>query len=154
VACRYLNFASNAGIVVTTGYRNDQIGHGETLPNGAGRFLAVVLQPKISVHEGADLEFAAELHHKVREFCPIARAVNFPVSCESTFNVVAQYSLHEKRLSKSDVGRIHLSEVGCSVHSTRSPIDARLRCRLYAQDLTSGLMPSVLRERLLTCPQN
>ena len=85
----YLHLASNAGIVVT-GYRDDPIGHGETLPNGAGRFLAAVLRPKISVQEGADLEFAGELHHKVHDFCFIARSVNFPVSYEPTFNVVAR----------------------------------------------------------------
>ena len=75
----YLHLASKAEIVVT-GYRDDPIGHGETLPNGAGRFLAAVLRPKISVIEGADLKFADELHHKVHDFCFIARSVNFPVS--------------------------------------------------------------------------
>ena len=44
----YLHVASKAGIVVT-GYRDDPIGHGKTLPNGASRFLAAVLRPKISV---------------------------------------------------------------------------------------------------------
>jgi len=85
----YLHLASNAGIVVTD-YRDDPIGHGETLPNGAGRFTAAVLHPKISVKEGADLEFAGELHHKVHDFCFISRSVNFPVSYEPTFNVVAR----------------------------------------------------------------
>ncbi len=85
----FLHLASNAGIVVT-GYSDDPIGHGETLPNGAGRFLAAVLRPKISVQEGADLEFASELHHKVHDFCFIARSVNFPVSYEPTFNEVAR----------------------------------------------------------------
>lgn len=85
----YLHLASNAGIAVTD-YRDDPIGHGETLPNGAGRFLAAVLRPKISVLEGADLEFAGELHHKVHDFCFIARSVNFPVSYEPTFNVVVR----------------------------------------------------------------
>ncbi len=85
----YLHLASNAGIVVTD-YRDDPVGHGETLPNGAGRFLAAILKPRISVQEGADLELAAELHHKVDAFCFIARSVNFPVSCEPTFDLVAR----------------------------------------------------------------
>jgi organic hydroperoxide reductase OsmC/OhrA len=85
----YLHLASNAGIVVSD-YRDDPIGHGETLPNGAGRFLAAVLRPKISVQEGADLSIAAELHHKVHDFCFIARSVNFPVSYEPTFNIVVR----------------------------------------------------------------
>jgi organic hydroperoxide reductase OsmC/OhrA len=85
----YLHLASNAGIVVT-GYRDDPIGHGETLPNGSGRFLAAVLRPEISVQEGADLGIAGELHNKVHDFCFIARSVNFPVSYEPIFNVVAR----------------------------------------------------------------
>lgn len=85
----YLHLASKAGIVVT-GYRDDPVGHGETLPNGAGRFLAAVLRPTISVQEGADLKLAAELHEQVHDFCFIARSVNFPVSYEPTFDVVAR----------------------------------------------------------------
>jgi organic hydroperoxide reductase OsmC/OhrA len=85
----YLHLASNIGIVVHV-YHDDPIGHGETLPNGAGRFLAAVLRPKISVQEGADLGLAVELHHKVHDFCFIARSVNFPVSYEPTFNLVAR----------------------------------------------------------------
>ena len=84
----YLHLASKAGIVVT-GYRDDPMGYGETLANGAGRFLSAVLRPTISVVEGTDLKIAAELHHKVDEYCFIARSVNFPVRYEPTFDVVA-----------------------------------------------------------------
>lgn len=84
----YLHLASNAGIIVT-GYRDDPVGHGETLSNGAGRFLSAILRPKISVQDAADLELAAALHQKVHAFCFIARSVNFPVSYEPTFNLVA-----------------------------------------------------------------
>jgi len=82
----YLHLASNAGIVVTA-YRDDPVGHGESLPNGAGRFLSAVLRPTISVREGADLDRAAELHHEVHDFCFIARSVNFPVRYEPTIRV-------------------------------------------------------------------
>ena len=82
----YLHLASNAGIVVTA-YRDEPVGHGETLPNGAGRFLSAVLRPTISVREGADLDRAAELHHEVHDFCFIARSVNFPVRYEPTISV-------------------------------------------------------------------
>lgn len=84
----YLHLASKAGIVVT-GYRDDPMGYGETLANGAGRFLSAVLRPTISVVEGTDLKIAAELHHQVDEYCFIARSVNFPVRYEPTFDVVA-----------------------------------------------------------------
>lgn len=85
----YLHLASNAGIVVTS-YCDDPVGHGETMPNGAGRFVAAILRPKISVQEGADLELAAELHQQVHAFCFIARSVSFPVSYEPTFKLVAR----------------------------------------------------------------
>jgi len=85
----YLHLASNAGIVITS-YRDDPVGQGETLPNGAGRFLSAVLRPKISVQEGVDLEFAVELHHQVHDFCFIARSVNFPVSYETIFSVITR----------------------------------------------------------------
>ena len=85
----YLHLASSASIVVTS-YRDDPVGHGETLPNGAGRFLSAILRPKISVQEEADLKVAAELHQKVHDFCFIARSVNFPVSYVPTFVLVAR----------------------------------------------------------------
>lgn len=80
----YLHLASNAGIVVTA-YEDDPVGHGETLPDGAGRFVSAVLRPRIAVQEGADLQLAAALHDRVHAFCFIARSVNFPVRYEPTF---------------------------------------------------------------------
>jgi len=82
----YLHLASNAGIVVNN-YRDNPVGHGETLPSGAGRFLSAVLRPTIKLQKGADLELAAALHQKVHAFCFIARSVNFPVSYEPTFHI-------------------------------------------------------------------
>jgi len=81
----YLHLASNAGIIVNN-YRDNPVGHGETLPSGAGRFLSAVLRPTIMLQKGADLELAAALHQKVHAFCFIARSVNFPVSYEPTFH--------------------------------------------------------------------
>ncbi len=84
----YLHLASDAGIVITE-YRDNPIGHGETLPNGAGRFLSAVLRPEITVLPGANLELAHQLHERVHEFCFIARSVNFPVRYEPTFRLAA-----------------------------------------------------------------
>lgn len=82
----YLHLASDAGIVVTS-YRDNPVGHGETLSNGAGRFLSAVLRPEIGVLPGVDLELAASLHHRVHEYCFIARSVNFPVRYEPVFRI-------------------------------------------------------------------
>jgi organic hydroperoxide reductase OsmC/OhrA len=80
----YLHLASNAGIVVH-GYRDRPIGHGETLPSGAGRFVSAVLRPEITVEAGADIAEAAAIHLRVHDYCFIARSVNFPVSYEPRF---------------------------------------------------------------------
>jgi organic hydroperoxide reductase OsmC/OhrA len=80
----YLHLASNAGIVVR-GYEDRPAGLGETLPNGAGRFLEVTLRPKITVERGADLVRADAIHGEIHTWCFIARSVNFPVRFEATY---------------------------------------------------------------------
>lgn len=80
----YLHLASAAGIVVQS-YQDDPVGAGETSPNGAGRFLAATLRPHIVVDAGADLAEAEAIHHRIHEYCFIARSVNFPVGYQPTF---------------------------------------------------------------------
>lgn len=80
----YLHLASNAGIVVHA-YSDTPIGIGETLQNGAGRFLQATLKPRIIVSKGSDLQLANALHNEVHKYCFIARSVNFPITYEATF---------------------------------------------------------------------
>ena len=80
----YLHLASAAGIVVHA-YQDNPIGVGETSPNGAGRFLSATLRPHIVVEAGADLVEAEAIHHRIHEYCFIARSVNFPVAYAPTF---------------------------------------------------------------------
>ena len=80
----YLHLASVAGIVVTA-YQDNPVGVGETNPNGAGRFVSATLKPQITVQAGADLAEAEAIHHRIHEFCFIARSVNFPVRYEPSF---------------------------------------------------------------------
>lgn len=82
----YLHLASVAGIVVRA-YRDDPIGVGETSPNGAGRFLRASLRPHVVVEPGADLAEAEAIHHRIHEYCFIARSVNFPVDYAPTFTI-------------------------------------------------------------------
>ena len=83
----YLHLSSDAGVAVHA-YRDAPIGHGETAPNGAGRFLSAVLRPEIAVPAGTDLQQAAALHEKVHAFCYIARSVNFPIRYEPRFTEI------------------------------------------------------------------
>lgn len=82
----YLHLAGDAGITVT-GYQDDPLGHGESEPGGAGRFVAATLRPTITVAGGTDLKAADAIHHRIREVCFIARSVAFPVSYEATYLV-------------------------------------------------------------------
>jgi organic hydroperoxide reductase OsmC/OhrA len=79
----YLHLASDAGIIVTS-YRDEPVGHGETVRSGAGRFTSAVLRPTITVERGADIVEATAIHHRVHEYCFVARSVNFPVEYEPT----------------------------------------------------------------------
>lgn len=83
----YLHLASENGVVVQA-YRDTPVGVGETQPNGAGRFLSAVLRPVIDVPKGTDLARARDLHQRIHALCFIARSVNFPVTCEPSFNEV------------------------------------------------------------------
>ena len=80
----YLHLASAAGIVVED-YRDDPLGHGESTPDGAGRFVGATLRPHITVRRGADLVRAEAIHHEIGKVCFIARSVAFPVRYEATY---------------------------------------------------------------------
>jgi len=82
----YLHLASAAGIIVES-YRDDPVGLGETSPNGAGRFVGATLKPQIVVRAGADLKEADAIHHRIHEYCFIARSVNFPIDYQATYAV-------------------------------------------------------------------
>ncbi|MEO0370841.1 MAG: OsmC family protein [Pseudomonadota bacterium] len=80
----YLHLASDAGIAVSA-YTDDPLGHGESQPSGAGRFLAATLRPQITIPVGTDLARADAIHHEIGNVCFIARSVNFPVAHEATY---------------------------------------------------------------------
>ncbi len=82
----YLHLASDAGIVVTD-YRDDPVGHGESAPDGSGRFIGATLRPRIVVRAGADLDRAHAIHGEIHKVCFIARSVNFPVSVEAKIEI-------------------------------------------------------------------
>lgn len=83
----YLHLANQAGISVRA-YSDNPVGHGETLPDGSGRFLSATLRPAIEVPKGTDIEKAKSLHRDVHKYCFIARSVNFPIACEPEFTEI------------------------------------------------------------------
>lgn len=82
----YLHLAHQAGVLVS-GYEDDPLGHGESAPTGAGRFVAATLRPRITVAAGTDMARAEALHHEIAQVCFIARSVNFPVSYEARYEI-------------------------------------------------------------------
>lgn len=82
----YLHLCAAAGIVVTA-YADDAEGVMAEEADGAGRFSAVVLRPRVTLAPGADAEKALALHHEAAEKCFIARSVNFPVRHEPVVEV-------------------------------------------------------------------
>ena len=76
----YLHVAASAGVVVTA-YADTAEGMMETDEHG-GRFVEVVLRPRIIVSAASDHDKAMALHEDAHHACFIANSVNFPVHCE------------------------------------------------------------------------
>jgi organic hydroperoxide reductase OsmC/OhrA len=77
----YLHLCADAGVVVEA-YVDEAVGVMEESADGSGRFIEVILRPRVSVAPGSDKAKAQSLHHAAHAKCFIARSVNFPVSCE------------------------------------------------------------------------
>jgi len=82
----YLHLASEAGLVVH-GYEDEPLAVGETLSDGASRFLRATLRPRIMVAEGTDLARADAVHGEIHKVCFIARSVNFPVEIKARYRI-------------------------------------------------------------------
>ncbi len=80
----YLHLCSTEGIVVQA-YQDIAEGVMVEEPGGGGRFTEVVLQPEITVAQGADLARARALHAEAHRKCFIANSVSFPVRLEPVF---------------------------------------------------------------------
>ncbi len=50
-----------------------------------GRFVEVVLRPKVTLAKGADKALAAKLHERAHAECFVANSVSFPVRHEAVF---------------------------------------------------------------------
>ena len=79
----YLHLAAVAGVVVTE-YVDSAEGTMEETADGAGRFVSVVLRPRVAIAAGSDAVRANELHRDAHAKCFIANSVNFPIECEPT----------------------------------------------------------------------
>jgi organic hydroperoxide reductase OsmC/OhrA len=77
----YLHLCADAGIVVTD-YSDDACGVMAQDDDGAGRFVEVILRPRVTVAAADMVEAALSLHREANARCFIARSLNFPVRHE------------------------------------------------------------------------
>jgi organic hydroperoxide reductase OsmC/OhrA len=78
----YLHACTLAGVIVV-GYEDEATGT-MVVEGMAGRFLEVVLHPRVVVAEESMVDAATAAHENAHEWCFIANSVNFPVRYEPT----------------------------------------------------------------------
>lgn len=84
----YLGLAAGTGIVVTD-YQDRPTGVMIEEANGAGQFASVTLHPTVTITAGSDASLAEALHHRVADYCFIARSINTPIEHEVTIRVAS-----------------------------------------------------------------
>ncbi|TDO83776.1 organic hydroperoxide reductase OsmC/OhrA [Flavobacterium chryseum] len=81
----YLYVCSQNGIEVLE-YLDNAEAKLEVSEDGSGRFVEVVLNPKVKISNSDQIQLALTLHEKANQLCFIANSCNFPVlhnaSCE------------------------------------------------------------------------
>jgi len=82
----YLYVCSQNGIEILE-YSDNAEATLEVSADGSGRFVEVILKPKVKISNLDKIELALELHTKANQLCFIANSCNFPVlhdaSCEN-----------------------------------------------------------------------
>jgi organic hydroperoxide reductase OsmC/OhrA len=84
----YLHLCAVAGVAVVA-YADAPVGVMEETADGSGRFLRVVLNPKVTIAAASDPDTAQDLHAAAHRHCFIANSVNFPVEHRATVVVAA-----------------------------------------------------------------
>jgi organic hydroperoxide reductase OsmC/OhrA len=83
----YLHLCSDAGVIVRR-YEDDAQGVMAEDDDGGGRFVSIVLKPRVGLAPGADVAKAAALHHAAHEKCFVGNSVNFPITIEPAFETL------------------------------------------------------------------
>jgi len=90
----YLHLAGVEGVLVVD-YTDQPEGVMVEDDSGAGRFERVILRPVVTVAEPSMSEAAQAIHHRIGDYCFIARSVNFPVDHQPTVRVAKATHLAE-----------------------------------------------------------
>ncbi|MFT3803544.1 MAG: OsmC family protein [Burkholderiaceae bacterium] len=84
----YLGLAAEAGVVVTA-YEDRPTGVMVEESNGAGQFDSVTLRPTVTITPSSNAALAEALHHRVGDYCFIARSIKTPIHHEVTVQIEA-----------------------------------------------------------------
>lgn len=76
----YLHVATQHGVVVTA-YADSAVGTMAQVGQG-GHFTRVLLRPRVTITDPAQVDLARDLHQEAHDLCFIASSVNFPVDAE------------------------------------------------------------------------
>ncbi|MBY6362100.1 OsmC family protein [Rhodococcoides corynebacterioides] len=79
----YLGLAAQAGVIVTS-YVDAPIAVMIEEPGGAGQFESVTLRPVVRIDASSDADLAEQVHHRVADYCVIARSITTPIGYEVT----------------------------------------------------------------------
>ena len=83
----YLHLCAAKGVVVTA---YEDAAEGTMIEERHnGRFVEVVLRPRVTITSDSDAPRAESLHERAHAECFIANSVNFPAHCEPTIVVAA-----------------------------------------------------------------
>jgi organic hydroperoxide reductase OsmC/OhrA len=74
----YLGLAATSGVTVLR-YEDHPTGLMIEETDGAGQFDNVTLHPIVTITSDSDARLAEELHHRVADYCFIARSVQTPI---------------------------------------------------------------------------
>ena len=77
----YLSLAASQQVTVTA-YRDSPTGTMVEESDGSGRFTDICLRPHVTITSDSDPALAGTLHHRVVDYCFIARSVAVPVHHE------------------------------------------------------------------------
>ena len=83
---KYLHYCAENGIIVLA-YEDHAEATVEENEDGGGKFVSVLLKPKIIVSEQNMVSEAIELHKTIGDKCFVANSCNFPIACEPQVSV-------------------------------------------------------------------
>ena len=85
----YLHLCAEAQITVLQ-YEDQASGVMVEREDGGGHFTEVMLEPRVVIAPGADLDQAERLHERAHDLCFIASSVNFPVRCQAQTRIAEE----------------------------------------------------------------